>query len=102
MEDLWIKPTTPQRVRRRALKRARDLVVTIEVDEVEEKVEEERDELGKEEASRYRAAAARLNFLAQDRPDLQFLSKESSRRMAVSREGDWELLKKAWRYLIGC
>ena len=33
-------------------------------------------ELGPTEASEYRAAAARLNYLALDRPDILFASKE--------------------------
>ena len=38
-------------------------------------------ELGSREASEYRAAAARFNYLALDRPDILFASKECSRRM---------------------
>ena len=58
-------------------------------------------EMGDDEASRYRAATARLNFLFQDNPDVQFVSKECSRRMARPHVDDWTLLKKAVRYLFG-
>ena len=53
------------------------------------------------EASMYRAVAARLNYLAQDRADLQYACKEASRRMARPREGDLGLLKRIGRYLLG-
>ena len=47
-------------------------------------------ELCPKEASKYRAAAARLNYLALDRPDILFASKECSRRMSAPRNGDSE------------
>ena len=52
------------------------------------------------EASSYRGLAARANFLSQDRPDLQYASKEMSRWMAVPRRSDWDLAKRLRRYLI--
>ncbi len=45
------------------------------------------------EASEYRASSARLNYLALDRPDILFASKEVSRRMSSPRNGDWVALK---------
>ena len=57
--------------------------------------------LAGEEATLYRAIVARLNYLAQDRPDLQYASKEVSRRMATPRRGDWAALKRIGRYLVG-
>ena len=51
-------------------------------------------ELCPREASEYRAAAARLNYLALDRPDILFASKECSRRMPTLRNGDWTALKR--------
>ena len=50
------------------------------------------------EASRFRGVAARINFLAQDRADIQFAAKELSRRMAVPVRSDWEAAKKIARY----
>ena len=41
--------------------------------------------LFREEATRYRAVVARLNYLALDRPDLQFASKTLSKGMADPR-----------------
>ena len=57
--------------------------------------------LPKAEATRYRALAARINYLAQDRPDLLYSAKEISRRMATPCVGDMRLLKRLGRYLIG-
>ena len=53
------------------------------------------------EAKSFRGVAARLNYLAQDRPDLQFAAKEVSRRMARPTDGDWQLVKRVGRYLLG-
>ena len=52
------------------------------------------------EATEYRGLAARANYLAQDRPDLQFAVKEAARRMARPLIGDWTLMKRIARYLI--
>ena len=56
--------------------------------------------LGPEETTRYRALCARLNFLALDRIDIQYASKEASRRMSSPQAGDWLLLKRIGRYLV--
>ncbi len=53
------------------------------------------------EAKSFRGLAARLNYLAQDRPDIQYAAKEISRRMARPTSRDWQLLKRAARYLVG-
>ena len=53
------------------------------------------------EASLYRAIVARINFLASDRSDVQFASKECSRRMSNPREMDWSVVKRIGRYLAG-
>ena len=57
-------------------------------------------ELGPREAIEYRAAAARLNYLALDRPEILFVSKECSRRMSAPRNGDWTALKRVVRYVL--
>ncbi len=57
--------------------------------------------LDKKDASVFRALAARANYLAQDRPDIQFAVKEVARRMATPRADDWVLLKRIARYLVG-
>ena len=43
----------------------------------------------------------RLNYLAQDRPDIQFACKELAKGMSSPTEGDWQKLKRLGRYLIG-
>ena len=50
---------------------------------------------------RYQSVAARLNYLALDRPDLQYAAKERMRRMSDATEADEAKLKRAGRYLKG-
>ena len=57
--------------------------------------------LNKAEATEYRALAARLNYLALDRMDLQFTAKLVSRHMANPVEHDWLAMKRVARYLVG-
>ena len=52
------------------------------------------------DATAYRAISARLNFLAQDRADLQYSVKEASRWMSAPRTQDWEVLRRIGRYLL--
>ena len=47
----------------------------------------------------YRAICARINYLALDRPDIQFAAKEASRKMSAPQAGDWRLVKRIGRYL---
>ena len=54
----------------------------------------------KEEATSFRALAARFNFLSQDCPDLQFPIKQCSRDMANPLRGSWKKMKKIARYLL--
>ena len=44
---------------------------------------------------------ARLNYLAMDRPDIQYATKEAAKRMANPLQSDWLLLKRIGRYLSG-
>ena len=53
------------------------------------------------EATRFRAVAARANYLSGDRPDIQYAVKEVCRRMAKPVGGDWEKLIRLGRYLKG-
>ena len=64
-----------------------------------EEIWEEEELVGKE-ISEFRGLAARLNFLSQDCPDLQFGIKESSREMACPKKGSWNRMKKVARYLV--
>ena len=54
-----------------------------------------------EERTAYRALAARCNFLAIDRPDIQFAAKEISRHMSNPRRSDWNAVKRIARFLKG-
>ena len=58
-------------------------------------------DLSKADATKYRGLAARANYLAQDRLDVQFAVKEIARRMSSPKEGDMGLLRRLARYLIG-
>ena len=64
-------------------------------------LEDESEDLEPQDATRFRGLAARCNYLAQDRVDIQYACKEASRRMARPRRGDWILLKRIERYLVG-
>ena len=95
--------TTPEQVHR-SFKSASDVHVVMEVyeKEGEESMAWKDQEMLPEDQTRYRALAARLNFLAVDRPDLLHAAKMCSRRMSKPRNKDWEALKRICRYLIGC
>ena len=43
-----------------------------------------------QEKSKFRGVAARINYLAQDRADLQFAAQDLCRRMASPQVHDWE------------
>jgi hypothetical protein len=49
----------------------------------------------------YRAITARANYLAIDRPDIQYSTKEVCRSMSAPTKNDWEKLKRLSRYLVG-
>ncbi len=51
------------------------------------------------EASEYRARCARANYLSQDRSDVQFATKEMSKRMANPSVSDGKKAKRLARYL---
>ena len=65
----------------------------------EENEKEDATPLTPHDTTKYRGMCARLNFLALDRPDLQYAAKEASRRMSDPKSGDWVLLKRIGRYL---
>ena len=65
-----------------------------------EVVEESR-KLGARDARAFHGVAARCKYLAQDRVDLQYATKEASRCMAKPRPADWGLFKRLGRYLLG-
>ena len=55
--------------------------------------------MNKSDASRFRRAAAKINYLSQDRLDITFASKEISRHMSSPKVGDEALVKRVVRYL---
>ena len=66
------------------------------------KIEQEADEndkLTSAGATSCRALAARCNYLAQDRPDIAFASKELCRDFAVPSKSSMIKLKRVARYL---
>ena len=63
--------------------------------------EEDEEELTAEEATEFRSVAARLNFAAQDCPDIQFPTKEACREMASPTPAAWGRVKRLARYLLG-
>ena len=69
--------------------------------EVQVVKEDDKTLMSPRDATRYRALAARANYLAQDRPEAQYAIKEIARRMASPNEEDWGPLKRLTRYLIG-
>ena len=61
----------------------------------------ESQELDREERKAYRMLAARLNFMAQDNPAIQYAAKEVCRKMADPEAGDFTTIKKLVRYIVG-
>jgi hypothetical protein len=66
-----------------------------------EREEQEKKLETKEERAKFRGGAARLNYLGQDRPDVQFAAKEVCQGMAVPTVGGIGKVKRAVRYLVG-
>ena len=67
-----------------------------------EEVREENYLLTGQEMKLFQRLAARLNFLALDRPDLLYSSKELMRKMASPLARDFIALKRAALYTIEC
>ena len=64
-------------------------------------LEEDLEPMSAGHATQFRGFVARCNYLAQDRVDFQYACKEASRRMARPCNGDWKMLKRIGRYLVG-
>ena len=67
----------------------------------EECQEEDDPLLPKAEATLYRAVAARLNYLAPDRPDIAYSVKEAARAMSAPKQSHMLKIKKLGKYLKG-
>ena len=50
--------------------------------------------------AKHRRLVAKLNYIAQDRPDTQHATKELCRHMADPRHADLEAMKRLARYLV--
>ena len=57
--------------------------------------------LGDNEATKFRAIVARLNYRSPDRPDIAYIVKELARAMFDPTNGDWLRLKRLGRYVKG-
>ena len=68
-----------------------------------EKVEvgDEEEELGREEHRGFRGEVALLNYMGQDRSDIQYMTNQVSRMMVRPTVGARSLVKRAGRYLVG-
>jgi hypothetical protein len=56
--------------------------------------------LPKAESTQFRAIAARANYLAADRPDIQYAVKEICKKMSNPVASDWRKLKRLAKYLV--
>ena len=65
-----------------------------------ERLESKGQQLDPEEATADRALAARANYLALDRPDISFSSKELCREFSQPSKLSWMKLKRLCRYLV--
>ena len=66
----------------------------------DEEYGEDDDDLGKANASEYRGIAARIYYLAADRPDLQYATKVVCREMSTPTSGSWRHLVHIGRNLL--
>ena len=57
--------------------------------------------LTREEATMFRALSARANFLSQDKPDINFSTKELCREFSQPNQKSYMRLKRLIRYLVG-
>ena len=63
--------------------------------------QDEAEAKGPGENTKFRAIAARLNYMASDMPDIQFSCKEACRDMASPTSQSWAKIKRIGRYLVG-
>ena len=68
---------------------------------VKEPLSDNSPKLSPKDQSLYRSMTIRLNYLAQDRADLQHACKELPRNMSEPTRADWARLERVGRYLVG-
>ena len=73
--------------------------VTTPGDKGNDKIKDE--PLDPEKGKWYRSITQRCMYLANDRPDIQFATKEASKYMAYPTEGNWLLMRRLGRDLKG-
>ena len=78
-----------------------DVVVELPEEGKEEALAWDDCEMDAREATRYCAVLARLQLLSIDRADIQYAANEAARRMSKQLNGDWILVKRIGKYLIG-
>ena len=100
IDDLCFNSRTSLRRINKHFKTPEDVTVEMYIDGLD-RDDDTSPEMLPKDASLFRAVVARINFLAQDRSDLQYASKECSRRMSSPRVEDWALVKRIGRYLKG-
>ena len=93
-EDLHVGAMGLDRRATRAWRKPRILRVETAIDGVDGEV------LSPKHQSLYRAVVARINYLSQDRGDLQFASKECPRKMSCPAQDVFTAVKRFARYLI--
>ncbi len=69
--------------------------------EDEDDLREDPEKLCRQERKEYRTLAARMNFMAQDNPVIQFAAKEACRKMSSPNAGDFARLKRLARFAVG-
>jgi hypothetical protein len=67
----------------------------------EPEIDKEENDQEESQKTKFRGVAARINYLAMDRPDLQYAAKNLCRRMANPRISDWEKARKIAKYIKG-
>ena len=67
----------------------------------EVKREDDEIELNAEYTTQYKSIVARANYLANDRPDIQYAVKKLATNMASPTNRNWQELKRLGRYLKG-
>ena len=95
VKELGLEKAKPVKTPGTSDDRNRDVITNAE------DMEDKEETMRSEEATRYRGLAARLNYLAMDRSDLQQAAKECCKHMSSPMLGDWERLKRVGRYLRG-
>ena len=94
IEDFSVRATGLDRRADKAFKKPRNITVEIAIDNVEEGT------ISASEQSLYRAVVARVNYLAQDRGDLQDASKKRWHKMSCPTRSDFVAVKRIAKYSI--